>query len=285
MRFPVRRFLLFLAAFGLAATQVEAEPEVIDDKALLRSFEAQVGTLHKESVGLSAPELRRILRTEPKTDLALEEVANRDPLTRPELYRKAKAATLFVGHLYLCNDCDRFHGSAAGGVIVSPDGLALTNFHVLDFARARAYGAMTADGKAYAVGEVLAASRKHDVALIRLQEAQNLPTLPLADKAEVGESIHLVSHPDSHYFTFSSGMVSRYFLQPKTKTPRLQVTAPFARGSSGCGIVNDSGQIVGLVTSTNSIYYTQKDNRQENLQMVVNTCVSLQSIRALRKTE
>ena len=176
----MRRFLLFLAAFGLAATQVEAEPEVIDDKALLRSFEAQVGTLHKESVGLSAPELRRILRTEPKTDLALEEVATRDPLTRPELYRKAKAATLFVGHLYLCNDCDRLHGSAAGGVIVSPDGLALTNFHVLDFARARAYGAMTADGKAYAVGEVLAASRKHDVALIRLQEAQNLPTLPLA---------------------------------------------------------------------------------------------------------
>jgi hypothetical protein len=80
-------------------------------------------------------------------------------------------------------------------------------------------------------------------------------------------------------------MVSRYFLQPKTKTPRLQVTAPFARGSSGCGIVNDSGQIVGLVTSTNSIYYTQKDNRQEDFQMVVNTCVSLQSIRALRKTE
>ena len=283
MRIPVRRFLLSFAVLGLAVTQVEAEPEVIDDKALLRSFEAQVTSLHEDSVGLSAPELRRVLRAEPKTDLSLEGIASRDPLTRPELYQKTKAATLFVGHLYLCNDCDRFHGSAAGGVIISPDGLALTNFHVLDFARARAFGAMTAEGKAYAIGEVLAASRKHDVALIRLQNAENLPTLSLADKAEVGESIHLVSHPDSHYFTFSSGMVSRYFVQPKTKAPRLQVTAPFARGSSGCGIVNDSGQIVGLVTSTNSIYYTQKDNRQEDLQMVVNTCVPLQSIQALQK--
>lgn len=277
----VKHFRIGLLVFALVVSAIGNEPELIDDRTVLRDFESGVRALHEKSAGLSAPELRRKLRGEPKTDIALDELVSRNALPRPELYQKTKAATLLVGHLYLCDDCDKLHGSAAGGVLVSTDGLALTNFHVLDFARARAFGAMTADGKAFAIDEIIAASRKHDVALVRLKDADGLPFLSLADQSQVGEPVFSVSHPDSHYFTFTSGMVSRYFIQPKTRAPRLQITAPFARGSSGCAIVNESGQIVGLVSATNSIYYTQQDKRQEDFQMTVNTCVSLESIRAL----
>jgi S1-C subfamily serine protease len=276
----------FLAAFfsaQLSAAAVAVAQDWIDDKSLLRSFESQFQEVQRAGTGLSANEVRRILKRELSFEGQILPVANTSALTAGQIYGKARAATLLVGHLYLCADCDKLHGSAAGGVVISPDGLALTNYHVLEFARAKVFGAMTADGKAYPIREVLASSRQHDLALIRLDGASDLPFLPLAEKADVGDPVFLVSHPDSHFYTLTRGHISRYYLAPRSKAPRLQITADFARGSSGCGVLSEAGQLIGLVTSTNSIYYTQEKEVQKDLQMVINSCIPLSSIQSFLK--
>lgn len=255
-----------------------AEP--VDDTALLEAFEAGVAVAMEEGRGLTAPDLRSELRKQKRSSPHLpkrEIPATNDDIST--LYERAREATLLLGHLYLCADCDKLHGSISSGVIISPDGLALTNYHVLDSNRARAFGAMTNSGSIHGIAEVVASDKKNDIALIRLEGADGLPALALGlEPPAVGVGVAVVSHPDSHFYTLSTGIVSRYFVTPKTKALRLQITAPFARGSSGSPVVDDSGRIVGLVAATNSIYYTQEKRRQEDFQMTVNSCVPLATI-------
>lgn len=193
-------------------------------------------------------------------------------------YVRARAATLVLGHLYLCGKCDQYHGSLSGGILISRDGLVLTNHHVLESREAIVFGAMTASGVVLAIDEVLAASKADDIALVRLRDARDLPHVALATPARTGDDVFVVSHPDGHFHTLTRGIVARKYLTPKSGVPRIQITADFAKGSSGCGIFNPRGDLVGVVTSTNSIYYTESEGTKDNLQMVVKSGVPVESI-------
>ena len=77
-----------------------------------------------------------------------------------------------------------------------------------------------------------------------------------------------------------AGIISRY---QKTKrankiVPMMTITADFAQGSSGAPILDDRGRVVGLVTSTSSVYYPAKNGKKEQLQMVFKQCVPGASI-------
>lgn len=261
-----------------------AEPVPIDDRALKQAFEDEFQARHASGEFVSPQRILSELRKEKRHPLALHSGESGESLSPAELYRQAKAATLVFGRLYLCDDCDRLHSSLAGGVLVSGDGLALTNYHVLSSRGTEIFGALTETGLPLSVEEVLASSRKDDIALVRLSGAEDLPFLRLASgpgQAEVGSEVFVVSHPDAHFYSLSRGHISRYSLNVRTRAPVLQVTAPFARGSSGSGVVNREGRLVGLVAATNSIYYVQERGKQKDLQMVVNSCVPLSSLRSL----
>ena len=46
----------------------------------------------------------------------------------------------------------------------------------------------------------------------------------------------------------------------------------------GAPAINDSGEVVGIVRSTESIYYKVEKGQQQNLQMVFKTCVPAVSL-------
>ena len=60
--------------------------------------------------------------------------------------------------------------------------------------------------------------------------------------------------------------------------PLAEITADYARGSSGCPILNVAGQVVGMVRYTNSVYYTQDNGNQRDLQMVFKACATSEEI-------
>jgi serine protease Do len=289
----LRISFLASAALLLAFVNLSRGDDFIDDAAVKTNFESRLTELYQQG-GLptgsaTAEQLREASRAgaEPLSaspPVVTEASPPPDASGFVSCFARAKAATLVFGHLYLCGKCEKFHGNLAGGVLLSADGLALTNYHVLDFREAVVFGAMTSSGEIYAIDQVLAASKTDDVALVRLRGASGLPHLTLQPQIETGDEVFVISHPDGHFYTLTRGYVARRYLTAKERVPRLQITADFAKGSSGAGIFNERGDLVGLVTSTNSIYYSESEGKKDNLQMVVKSGVPVESILKLFRT-
>jgi serine protease Do len=264
------------------ATQT-ADP-AIDDHHLKSTFETALGKLRDEEKTRPAEDLIKELRERATHPLRLATTPHAGPqISRAEIYRRSLKSSLIFGHIYKCDKCSKWHGNVAGGFILTPDGLAVTNFHVINSPKAAAFGAMTADGKIYPVAEILAASEADDVAIFRLEGAADLTPLPVSVAAKPGEEVTVVSHPSGLFYSLTQGVVSRYsVLKPNPgarPVPSLEITADYAAGSSGSPIFDSLGNVIGLVKSTRSLYYNEgKDGTKENLQMVIKTCVPASSI-------
>jgi len=100
------------------------------------------------------------------------------------------------------------------------------------------------------VGEasgVLSWSEEYDLAIVQVAPPRFMPGLALAGKSPSVDS-HVVvvsSSPVGAENTVSDGLVSRYRTDPST---RLQFSPPILPGSSGGPILNDTGEVVGMVT-------------------------------------
>ncbi len=131
-----------------------------------------------------------------------------------------------------------------GGVIVSPDGLCVTNYHLAKFFN-DGLTVLLADGRATRATALLAANRQQDLALLKL-EGSDFPWVPLAKQApRMADPIRMIHHSENRFFTYDQGYVKRYPLI--VGDPWLEISAPFAPGGSGCGIFNQNWELVGLV--------------------------------------
>jgi serine protease Do len=276
MASSVKFLPLVLLATGLAA----AEPFVVDDSKLISSFQDGVGTIADSKVHLSADDLAKAVKEAPQSvaDLKLPEASPDDPA----------AAVYMVGTVYKCGKCDKWHpGGIASAWALTRDGVMVSNFHVFEKATGAAMGVCDRQGKTYPVVEILAADKAADIAIFRVK-ADDLSPLALGTPADIGSEVRVISHPDRRFFMQTSGEVSRYHQQPARKdqpaTVWMNITADYAKGSSGGPVIDDAGKVVGMVSSTQSIYYDSNNGQPKGpLQMVVKNCVPAAAIRALLK--
>ncbi|MEM9416180.1 MAG: trypsin-like peptidase domain-containing protein [Planctomycetota bacterium] len=272
-----------LLAGLLPLTHTQAGEDYIDDGSIVSDIEREATTLIQTEATVDNAELQTQLRRRTAAlDAPAEGVLVEADEDGQGVYERAADGVLVVSGLYLCGNCDNYHANCASGFIISEDGLAVTNHHVVENADNLTMVARTHDGRVVPIVEVLAANAQDDVALVRLSPEHGPYTaLPIARDAEVGERVHAITHPDGRFYCYTSGEVSRFFLEPRRRgagTRRMQITADYAKGSSGGPILNDQGQVVGMVTSTTSVYYNERNGRQEDLQMVFNNCVPYESI-------
>lgn len=203
----------------------------------------------------------------------------------PQILAVARESVVVVSWLYKCAKCTRWHATTASGFVIGSEGVVVTNYHVVDSADNQALVVMTADQHVYPVQRVLAADRAEDLAILKV-DAQGLRPLSIAadpDAAPVGSAVTVISHPDSRFYCCTSGIVSRYTrIRSQGQLVRaMAITADYARGSSGAPVLNERGQVVGVVCSTESIYYTKSAQRQNDLQMVYRTCIPVASLAKL----
>lgn len=291
-----RRFLLLALWLGLlaapAAENAPATPEkagpepriggaglpdAIDDRRTLKLLHDQGAKLIAEARTVKMAALIEQLKT---ASCRLETAAPAKQAVPPErLYEQAKRSVLVVGALYKCDKCNDWHVAASSGFVLSAGGAICTNYHVVDSPARETLVALTADGRVLPVKSVLAASKSDDVAILQL-DGKDLVPAPLAAGAPVGSRVSVISHPDNRFFMYTTGVVSRYF-QTRAKggkgdTTMMAITADYARGSSGGPVFNERGEVVGMVSSTFSIYY--EGTKHDNLQMVVKECVPAANI-------
>ncbi len=262
-----------------AVSPVLAEPDYITDRDIRVSIEQAGTTLINDGTAVDNAEFIAQLERE-SADIAPPPEGS---LTNEgqDIYEQAADSVIVVAGLYLCGRCDNYHANSATGFIATEDGIAVTNYHVIDNAKNATLVARTRDGRVVPVLEVLAANKADDVALIRLGGDEPYTPLPIARDAKVGQRVHTISHPSGRYYCYSCGEVARFFMghnHGQHNIKRIQITAPFAKGSSGGPILNDAGQVIAIVTTTDSVYYNTENGQQKNLQMTFYNTVPYESI-------
>jgi S1-C subfamily serine protease len=135
------------------------------------------------------------------------------------------------------------------GFIIDPDGLILTNYHVI---RGRAELSVTLhDGKTHQ-GRVIGTDPLTDVALIKI-EAKGLKPLPLgnSDQMHPGDWVLALGSPLGLQETVTAGIISSVnrAVAIAERTNYLQTDAAINPGNSGGPLVNMAGQAVGMNTA------------------------------------
>ncbi len=153
----------------------------------------------------------------------------------------------------------RFRQQGLGsGVITTPDGYILTNFHVVggaDSVRVDLTDGRTMDAK------IVGTDQPTDLALIKI-DASNLHSLELGDSdaVRVGDVVLAVGNPLGVGQTVTMGIISAKGrstggVSDGSYENFLQTDAPINQGNSGGALVNTKGELVGInsqILSTSS---------------------------------
>jgi serine protease Do len=149
---------------------------------------------------------------------------------------------------------ERFRAQSGGsGFVVSPDGLIVTNNHVVDGADRLT---VTLDGREYPA-EVRGTDPETDLALIQVEAGRQLPYLKLGDSDElsVGDWIMVIGSPLGLDHTVTVGVVSAKGRSLQVLDPSfenfIQTDAAINFGNSGGPLVNLAGEVVGIATLIN----------------------------------
>ena len=134
------------------------------------------------------------------------------------------------------------------GFVVHGDGYVVTNAHVVE--GATEVQVRLATGKRLK-GTVVGRDGRTDLALVKVESKEPLPTLPLGDSnaLRVGEFVLALGHPFGLEQTVSFGIVSRKGSTLQSAAPGfdfIQTDAAVNPGNSGGPLVNMAGQVVGV---------------------------------------
>ena len=149
------------------------------------------------------------------------------------------------------------HGIGSG-FIISPDGVILTNAHVVR--DAREVTVKLTDRREFRA-KVLGSDPKTDVAVLKI-DAKNLPVVPLSrtNDLKVGEWVLAIGSPYGLESTVTAGVVSAKgrSLPDDSNVPFIQTDVAVNPGNSGGPLFNTRGEVVGI----NSQIYSQSGGYQ-----------------------
>lgn len=141
--------------------------------------------------------------------------------------------------------------SQGSGVILRSDGIIATNFHVCgDASSARI---KLRNGDIYDDVTILDSDERKDIAILKIK-AVGLPALTMADSdnVKIGSTVFAIGAPLGLEGSITSGIVSS--IRPVGEMFSwadgfrvIQISASVSHGSSGCPLLNESGEVIGLV--------------------------------------
>jgi len=145
---------------------------------------------------------------------------------------------------------ERREQSLGSGVIVDPNGLIVTNNHVV--AKADEIKVLLGDKREFK-GKVVGTDPKTDVAVVKIN-AKDLPTIPWgdSDKLQVGEYVLAIGNPFGLNQTVTMGIVSavgRANVGIAEYEDFIQTDAAINPGNSGGALVNARGELIGINTA------------------------------------
>jgi Do/DeqQ family serine protease len=149
---------------------------------------------------------------------------------------------------------ERIQSSLGSGVIVTPDGIVVTNTHVIKGRGDTEIRIALADKREFDA-KVLTQDDKTDIAILKIENGETqFPTLELedSDTLEVGDLVLAIGNPFGVGQTVTSGIVSALARSEVGRSTSSQVfiqtDAAINPGNSGGALVDMAGKVVGINT-------------------------------------
>ncbi len=145
----------------------------------------------------------------------------------------------------------RVENSLGSGVILSADGIVVSNYHVVG--QATDIRVVLNDRREFSA-RVLLGDQSSDLAILQLNGASDLPRLDVRDSStvEVGELVLAIGNPFGVGQTVSSGIVSGLARSGGAggagRGYFIQTDAPINPGNSGGALVDINGDLIGVNT-------------------------------------
>ncbi len=164
------------------------------------------------------------------------------------------------------------------GVIVSPDGYVLTNFHVVEGADVLK---VSLTDKRSAAAKIVGTDPDSDLALLKI-ELPNLPAIVIgnSDSLQVGDQVLAIGNPFGVGQTVTSGIISglgRTQLGINTYENFIQTDAAINPGNSGGALIDLEGRLLGI----NSAIYSRSGGSM-GIGFAIPTSLAMQVMEALR---
>ena len=221
---------------------------------LVLSFLYLFGIFDEEEIVLPNPVT--ITETITEKELIMPRVDSTEIVSIAELATK----TIVQVQVGILNEEGDFLPNGGGsGVVISKDGLIMTNHHVID--QSNEVRVIFEDGRMYE-SEIIGSDKLTDVGLLKISATNLIPiSIGNSDILSVGDLAVAIGHPLTLGAapTVTSGVVSALARRLDvgselmgsgvTLFGLIQTDAPITRGSSGGALINNNGELIGITTA------------------------------------
>lgn len=133
------------------------------------------------------------------------------------------------------------------GVVLSADGLIATNYHVIE--RATTAQIIFNNGEVYHGDiKVVGLDPQADIAILRIQK-NGLHPVSVANQIQINEPVKTITNGGGKRNTTTTGKITNF------DQDIISMTAPIQHGSSGGGLFNAKGEILGICSSYSQDQY------------------------------
>ena len=202
------------------------------------------------------PEPITITETVKEKELVMPRVDSTEVVSIAELATKT-IVQVQVGTL--CDEGDFLSAGGGSGVVITDDGLIMTNHHVID--NSTEVRVIFEDGRMYEAN-IIGSDKLTDIGLVKIKASNLIPiAIGNSDKMLVGDLAVAIGHPLTLGAapTVTTGVVSALERRldvggdvmgtSVTLFGLIQTDAPITRGSSGGALINKNGELIGITTA------------------------------------
>lgn len=221
---------------------------------IILSFLFLFGIFDEEEIVL--PEPITITETVREKELVMPRVDSTEVVSIAELATKT-IVQVQVGTL--SEDGEFFSAGGGSGVVISDEGLIMTNHHVID--NSTEVRVIFEDGRLYEA-TIIGSDKLTDIGLIKINASNLIPiAIGNSDNMLVGDLAVAIGHPLTLGAapTVTTGVVSALERRldvggdtmdsAVTLFGLIQTDAPITRGSSGGALINKNGELIGITTA------------------------------------